>query len=175
MVFGHDFVGEHLLNHATGSVFVRVPRAVLNEMLVPVPKGVAENRAREVVLQPEGGEFADYLASFYDDYCLNMRNHRYHTAIILAGAMAEMIIYQSLIEHGVDRKLLKDGGNLGLGKMLTYLQLLRLDRQVPFTHLCELQKKRNSAVHAGLLARAKTRFGKDDLKCFDHIIRHYGI
>lgn len=174
--FGHDFVGDHLLNHATGAVFVRVPKAVLHELPIPVPQGVfGGNRPREVVLEPQGGAFAVYLKAFYDDYCLNMQNRRYHTAVILAGAMAEMIVYQSLIEHGVDRKLLEADHNLGLGRMLTYLRLLKLENQVPLTHLYELQKKRNSAVHAGLLARAKTRFEKGDLKCFDHIVRHYGI
>jgi hypothetical protein len=97
------------------------------------------------------------------------------TVYNFAGAMAEMIVYQALIDQGVERKLLAEDHNLGPGKMLTYLKLLKLDKTAPFSHLHELQKKRNAAVHAGLLASSKTRFGKADLQCFDHIIRHYGI
>jgi len=75
----------------------------------------------------------------------------------------------------VDRKLLESDPNLGLGKMLTYLKLLKLEKDVPMSHLHDLRKKRNAAVHAGLLAKTDSRFGKADLVCFDHIIRHYGI
>ena len=89
--------------------------------------------------------------------------------------MAEMIVYQSLIDQDVDPKLLENDHNLGLGKILTYLKLLRLDKVVPFSQLRELQHKRNAAVHAGRLAGSTSRFGKSDLVCFDQIIRHYGI
>lgn len=175
-LFAHPFVGKHLLFHATGSVFLRVPKRVLHELPIPVPKDATRLvQAKEVVFKRENDEFGAQLGAFYDDYVLNVCNERYHTAIILAGAMAEMIIYQSLIDQGVVRKLLAEDRNLGLGKMLTYLKLLKLDQAAPFTHLCELQTKRNAAVHAGLLAGSKARFGKSDLKCFDHIIRHYGI
>ncbi|MGA9780267.1 MAG: restriction endonuclease subunit S [Limisphaerales bacterium] len=61
------------------------------------------------------------------------------------------------------------------GTLRPYLKLLKLEKDVPITHLYELQKKRNAAVHAGLLARSKARFGKSDLTCFHHIVRHYGI
>lgn len=175
-LFAQPFVGEHLLFHATGSVFLRVPKRVLHKLLIPVPKDATRlEKAKEVVLERKHDEFRDQLGAFYDDYVLNVRNERYHTAIILAGAMAEMIIYQSLIDQGVERKLLAEDRNLGLGKMLTYLRPLKLDKAVPFTHLRDLQKKRNAAVHAGLLAGSKTRFGKSDLGSFDHIIKHYGI
>ncbi len=106
---------------------------------------------------------------------MNLRNEGYHTAMILAGAMAEMLVYQALLDQGVEKKLLSDDRNLGLGKMLTYIKLLKLDKDLPYTHLCEIQKKRNAAVHAGMLAGNSGRFESADLKCFDHIIRHFGI
>ncbi|MEK7707135.1 MAG: hypothetical protein AAB380_03980 [Verrucomicrobiota bacterium] len=174
--FSHAFIGEHLLHHATGTVFLRVPKNVLHELPIPVPKGASKLvLTKEVVIKKTDDEFGVQLGAFYDDYVLNVRHGRYHTAIILAGAMAEMIVYQSLLDQGVDRKLLERDHNLGLGKMLTYLKLLKLEKEVPLTHLHELKKKRNAAVHAGSLARSTARFGKSDLTCFDHIVRHYGI
>jgi hypothetical protein len=172
----HDFIGEHLLKHATGSVFLRVPKNVLHDLPIPVPKGATQApRAKEIVIGKANDEFAVQVEAFYDDYVFNVRNERYHTALILAGAMAEMIVYQSLIDQEVDRKLLEKDHNLGMGKMLTYLKLLKLEKEVPFAHLRELQTKRNAAVHAGRLAGSRVRFGKSDLNCFDHIVQHYGI
>jgi len=174
--FSHNFVADHLLSHATGSVFLRVPKNVLLELPIPIPRGVAKRLVgKEIVMAKTNDEFGVQLAAFYGDYVLNVHNARYHTALILAGAMAEMIVYQSLIDQGVDRKLLEKDRNLGMGKMLTYLGLLKLEKDVPFKHLRELQKKRNAAVHAGRLAGSKVRFGKSDLSCFDHIVQYYGI
>ena len=172
----NDFVAEYLLRHATGAVFLRVPRNIIYNLPVPIPKGVTNAPVgKEIVIEKTDDQFGLQLAAFYDDYVFNFQNGRYQTAIILAGAIAEMIVYQSLIDQNVDRKFLHDDHNLGLGKMLTYLRLLKLDKDVPFTHLCDLQKKRNAAVHAGKLARSREQFGKLDLQCFDQIVRHYGI
>ena len=174
--FSRDFVREYLVNYATGTVILRIPRNLLESLPIPIPKGAA-NRARtdEVVLEKPKSAFGVQLAAFHEDYTFNVEHKRYHTAIILAGAMAEMILYQSLIDQDVDKKVLEDDHNLGLGKMLTYLKLLKLDGDVPFSDLRELQQKRNAAIHAGLLAKTSDRFGQKDLKCFDHIVRHYGI
>ena len=174
--FRHRFVQEYLLTHASGAVFVRVPRQILYELPIPIPKSSSiALSSKEVVISRANDRFSVQLAAFFDDYSLNVKNERYHTALILAGAMAEMIIYQALLDEGVDATLLEDDRNLGIGKMLTYLKLLKLDKALPMAHLRELQKKRNAAVHAGILAKSETRFGKDDLVCFDHIIRHFGI
>jgi hypothetical protein len=174
--FSRDFVIEYLAGHATGTVFLRIPKAILHALPIPIPKGLDKAlRAKEVVIRKTNDAFSHHIAAFYDDYVLNVRNERYHTALILAGAMAEMIVYQSLIDQNVDRKLLEDDRNLGMGKMLTYLRLLNLEKEVPFVHLRELQKKRNAALHAGRLVGSKIRFEKSDLDCFDHIVRHYGI
>lgn len=173
--FSHPFVCEYLLEHTTGSVFLRVPKRVLESLPVPIPKGATKLEAAKELILERDDEFAKQLSFFYDDYLLNVNNGRFRTAIILAGAIAEMLVYQSLIEQGVDKKLLTGDRNLGLGKMLTYLQLLRLDKTVPLNHLRDIQSKRNEAVHAGRMAGAKTQFVKEDLECFDNIIKHYGI
>lgn len=174
--FSQQFVGEYLMERATGAVFLRVPKSVIYDLPVPIPRAVTRQmNKKELVLKRKNDDFGSHLERFYNDYVFNIRSERYHTAVILAGALAEMIIFQSLIDQGVDRKLLEEDRNLGLGKMLTYLKLLKLEKDVPFSHLKELQKKRNGAVHVGAFARQRITFAKNDLVCFDHIIRHYGI
>jgi len=93
LVFSHDFVGEHLLQHATGAVFLRVPKRILHELPIPIPKGVPETSpTKEIVIKKTDDAFSTQLAAFYDDYVFNVQDERFHTAVILAGAMAEMVI-----------------------------------------------------------------------------------
>ena len=115
--------------------------------------------------------------SFYRDYLHNYSSGRFHTAIILAGAIVEIILYQLLLEQDVNTKILRDDNHLALGKMLEYISLLKLDQNTgfPMTHLRELKRKRNEAVHAGLLIKSKKEFSREDLDCFDQIIKYFGI
>lgn len=171
-------VRDYLLLHITGAVILRVPRKILHSVLVPLPtRPVKIKDVGEVVLQKAGDSFSKLIDSFYRDYLLNFSSGRFRTAIILAGAISEVILYQLLLEQDVNTKTLSDDRNLALGKMLEYVRLLKLDQNVdfPMTHLVELQKKRNSAIHAGLLIKDQKEFSREDLDCFDHIIKHFGI
>ena len=95
----------------------------------------------------------------------------------MAGAISEAILYQLLIENEVDRKILDKDNTLGLGKIITYVKLLKLDKTLnfPINHFSELQQKRNSAIHISLAVKKKVIFSKDDLNCFNQIIKHFGI
>lgn len=171
-------VRDYLLSHITGSVILRVPRKILHSLLVPLPtRPTKVKEVGEVVFQKTGDPFSELIDSLYKDYLLNFSSGRFRTAIILAGAISEVILYQLLLEQDVNTKILRDDRHLALGKMIDYVRLLKLDQNVdfPMTHLIELQKRRNAAVHAGLLVKNQREFSREDLDCFDHIIKHFGI
>jgi hypothetical protein len=171
-------VRDYLLSYTTGAVILRVPRKILHSLLVPLPtRPIKIKEVSEVVFQKTDDPFSKLIDSFYKDYLHNDSNGRFHTAIILAGAISEVILYQLLLEQDVNTKILSEDRQLALGKMLDYVRLLKLDQNAdfPMTHLVELQKKRNSAVHAGLLIKNQREFSKEDLDCFDYIIKYFGI
>lgn len=174
----HTPVKSYLLLHATGSVILRVPRKILYSLPVPLPtQKIKIKEIEEIVLQKAEDNFSKLVDSFYKDYLHNYSSGRFHTAIILAGAIVEIILYQLLLEQDIDTKVLRDDNHLAIGKMLEYIRLLKLDQNTdfPMTHLKTLQKKRNEAIHAGLLIKNQKGFSQEDLECFDQIIRYFGI
>ncbi|HEX5717027.1 MAG TPA: hypothetical protein VF179_12760 [Thermoanaerobaculia bacterium] len=173
----HEAIRDHLLSHATGSVILRVPRVVIHSLPVPLPsRAVKDKGVDEVVLTKKDDPLSRLIDQFYHDYRMNLDRGSFRTAVILAGAICEVILYQLLLEHGVDQSMLSNDRNLALSKLLDYVRLLKLDRSegLPLTHLNDIRKKRNSAIHAGPLAGGK-EFSKSDLDSFDHIIRYFGI
>ena len=171
-------VKEYLVSHLKGSVILRIPREVLYDLRVPVPsRSLVVEKPDEVILESPESPFSTLISALYGDYRHNYSNGRFHTAVILAGAITEIILYQLLLEQDVNTKILKRDRNLTLGKMLEYVRLLKIDQHegFPMTHLVELQKKRNSAIHAGLLFKKKMEFSQEDLNCFDQIIKYFGI
>lgn len=180
-----DFVKKYLMDHVSGSVFPRVPRKVLFDLLIPLPTQARKKPAFDSsfssgfdsVIANAENPFRRMITNYFRDYQFNLEKERYTAAIILAGAISEAILYQLLIDNGVNQKILNDDRNLGLGKLITYIKLLKLDKNLdfPLTHFSELQRFRNSAVHVSLAIKNEKPFIRQNLNCFDQIIKHFGI
>jgi len=171
-------VADELMQHARGSVILRVPKPILESIPVPIPKKPREWPAQgDVVLQKEMDEFARVIGVFYEDFRLNVQHSRYRTAVILAGAICEAMLFQLLVESGVDKGLLDEDRQLALGRLIKYAKLLKIDKDfgVPINHIQEIQKKRNTAIHIGALKHGDDFFSHDDIKAFDHVIKYFGL
>lgn len=174
----HEPVATYLVEHASGAVFLRVPRAILHDLPVPLPTRVNRIKpAIEFSVVKSNNQFSRLIADLHNDYLLNMKNSRYRTAAVLAGAICEIILYQILIEQGVNSSLLKDDRALGFNKLLDYVRVLRLEQQpgFPISQLVELQRNRNEAIHAGLLVNKEREMSAKDLEPFNLVVKYFGL
>jgi hypothetical protein len=173
-----DEVVKCLVENARGAVFLRVPRKVLHAIPVPLPTTITRIKA-EVEFSPvkTDNPFSNVINDLYRDYQLNLVNQRYRTASVLAGAICEVILYQLLVESGVNQKLLKDDRGLGMNKMLDYVRVLKLEQApgFPLSQLEEIRKNRNEAVHAGLLIHKKRELTRESLDAFNPVVKYFGL
>jgi hypothetical protein len=173
-----DQIAQFLVDHAHGAVFIRVPRAVLHAVPVPLPARVTRIKP-EVDFSPvkTDNPFSRVIDDLYSDYQLNLNNRRFRTATVLAAAICEVILYQLLVEQGVSAKLLKEDRGLGMNKMLDYVRVLKLEQSpgFPISQLEEIRKNRNEAVHAGLLVNKRRDVTLQDMDAFNPVIKYFGL
>lgn len=170
-------ISSELMQHARGSVFLRIPKIIIDQIPVPIPRKIQDWPSQaNLILKKDTDEFKSLIAMFYEDFQLNVKHKRYRTAVILAGAICETMLFQLLIECGVEKNLLEED-KLALGGLIKYVKLLKLDKElgIPLNHIQEIQKSRNKAVHIGASKLTNYVFSHNDVKAFDHIIKYFGI
>lgn len=171
-------VANHLVENATGAVFLRVPRSFLLAVPIPLPTRVVKIKPIvEFAIVKTNNPFSKIISDLHNDYLLNITNKRYRTATVLAGAICEVVLYQLLIEHGVSQKLLKDDRGLGMNKLLDYIRVLKLEQALgfPLSQLEEIRKNRNDAIHAGLLVNKDRELTASDLDALNPVIKYFGL
>jgi len=175
---GQAKIADELMKYATGSVILRVPKSILEAIPVPIPR---KQRVwpinGDVILKKEKDDFSCIIKEFYEDFRLNVKYERYRIAIIIAGAICEAMLFKLLIDAGVEKKLLEEDRQLGLGRLIKYVKLLKLDKEfhIPVNHIQEIQKKRNIAIHIGSSTNFNEKFISKDVSSFDQVVKYFGL
>lgn len=172
-------IKDYLLVNTTGGVIRRFPIKVFEELLIPLPTIINKKNTRNrLVLQKDDNLIRRIIRNFYQDYQDNLDNKSFDTAIILAGAICEAILYESLIELGVPENILSR--NKTLGTLIEFAQIKELDKTygVSLAHFENIKQHRNKAIHIG---SAIKRLEKGEIinlevfKDFDNIIKNFGL
>lgn len=184
-----DFVIEYIKSNVVGVAMARVPLKVIYEMKIAIPNHFKLGEPvmpsyEEVEIDNQANPVRDLINSFYEDYRFNFDRGKYRTAAVLAGAFCEVILYQLLVEAGVEERILDNDNSLTLGRLISCVQLLGLDkdddvrdenRGFPISHFIEVQKNRNRAIHTTLPARESDELKAEDFHYMEEIIKRFGI
>ncbi len=174
-----DKTKEYLSSQALGTVFLSIPKPIIYSLPIPAPKHnfIEEEILGETVITKKNESFKKLFNQFYSDYDFNLKKGNYNTANILAGAITEAILYQTLLDNGFDKNLLQNDKNLGLGKLISYFKEFNLVKKipVPMTHIEVVRKKRNSAIHISGAVKKDASSTKPDFNDFNKVISYFGI
>ncbi len=172
-----EYTVKFLSNISTGTVQPLIPRKTLLSIKIPIPKtAVIESVNDEIQIK---SSFRTFIHEYYEQYQFNYSNKRYNTCSILAGIISEAILYQLLLENDAPKKLLDDDSGLGLGKLITYVELMKLNIDLNFEtqYFKNINKLRNNAIHFGVVRRSNEfkSVCKAELEPFNNIIKQFGV
>jgi hypothetical protein len=178
-IFSQNEVKEYIKIHAVGSLLRHIPLQVIENLMIPIPRLLDKNSSKNrITISTNHNPVREVIKNFYLDYQENFNSNRYNTAIILAGAICEAILYESLIEVGIPEKILSQ--NKTLGTLIEYAHIKELDKhyKINLTHFESIKQERNKAIHIGLAVK-KLKEGEIisqyAFKDFDQIIKNFGI
>lgn len=177
--FSKPEVTEYLKIHLTGTVIRRIPIEIVLNMLIPIPPILdKKHKNNRIVLSDKKSPIREIIGKFYQDYQINFKENRLETSIILAGAICEAILYESLLDVGVSDKILSQ--NKTLGSLIEYAQIKELDKEyeVNLTHFEAIKQNRNKTIHIGSALKtleAGSSVDREIFKDFDNIIKNFGI
>lgn len=170
-----DFMGVH----AIASVLGQIPLSIIENLVIPIPKLLIHNSTKnKVTVSTKKNAVREIIRRYYEDYQENYNANRFDTAIILAGAICEAILFEALVEVGISESILSR--NKTLGTLIEYAQIKELDKifNVNLTHFESIKQHRNKAIHIGLAIKKLENgeiIDKNAFKDFDHIIKNFGI
>ena len=178
--FSQVEIKNYLGIHATGGVINRIPLQVLYDVFIPIPKIInsKQKKNKTILSKKQESPVREIIRNFYQDYQENLNANRLETAIILAGAICEAILYEALIEEGVPEKILSQ--NKTLGTLLEFAEIKELNKllKVNLTHFENIKQQRNKTIHIGSSIKRLENgeiINKEVFNDFDHIIKNFGI
>ena len=180
----HKEVKAYLSLQLRGSVMMTLPVKSLLKLQIPLPKiQLAANdiEVKSSHLKPVANEFKMFIAQYYQEYSNALKQNQLVAATMLAGAISEAILYQVILDSGVDASLLE---NRGLGGLIRDVKLGRFNEienqefdLVPFAALNGI---RNDIVHPSrAIKKIKTDYELIDKQSitqnFNRIKRNFGL
>ena len=180
----HKEVKDYLSLQLRGSVMMTLPVKSFLKLQIPLPKIQLAAKDIEVKsgnLKPVANEFKMFIAQYYQEYSNALKQNQLVAATMLAGAISEAILYQLILDSGVEASLLE---NRGLGGLIRDVKLGRFNEienqefdLLPFT---TLNKIRNDIVHPSrAIQKIKTDYELIDkeniIQNFNRIKRNFGL
>lgn len=182
--FSQDFVIDYLKSCLRGTIIARVPLKELYELKFPLPAfnvegevEVVESPLKELELFKQASPVRSVLNHFLVDYQFSREQANYRTAAILAAAFCEALLYQLLLDNGVEMKFLEADNSLDMDKIINYVQLQKLDDELDFSinHFIEVQSNRNRALHSNPSLKESEQLREDDFHGMNEIIKRFGF
>lgn len=180
----HSQVKDYLRLQLRGSVISRLSIDSIENLKIPIPKiqlAAKDLKSTSGNFEPVVNEFKTFIALYYQEYSNALREEQLVAATMLAGAISEAILYQVIIDSGVEASLLQ---NRGLGGLIRDVKLGRFNKidgqEFDLTPFTTLNNIRNDIVHPSrAINKLKTDYElinkQTIVQNFDRIKRNFGI
>ena len=174
----HNEVKEYLLCHSIGAIFNSIPVEAFYKLKVPLPKADFKYLIKELTFENKISSFRLLINQYYQQYSENLSNGNFMTCAILAGSIAESFLHNFLLEIGIQEKSLERKTLGGLIELLDVFLINSDIKDFPIVEYKGIQHLRNTAVHPKLAKdkiEREEEFGLDDFKCFNQIVKYFGL
>jgi len=103
--FNRKEIKDYLSLYAKGQVIIYIPVQVFEKLEIIKPRKIEHNL--NAVNISINSRFGKIVKKYLNEYTSNIKNENYLSASFLVGAICESILYQYLIDKGVDEKHLE--------------------------------------------------------------------
>ena len=176
--FNQKPIAEYLQSFGKGAIHFHIPKSAFNRLIIPKPQGENHTVISKTRLSINNSSFKILFATYYQQYTESYKSQNYLIAAIMAGAIAEIYLYNFLIEIKLKDATL-DGKTLGALIHLAEAYLLSsVIDDFPLNHFREVQKLRNKAVHPKLaneLINKRNQISDASFDGFNQLIKYFGL